>query len=1487
MKIFLKVLRIFAITVVSIVLLNIIIFITLSIPFVQNKAKDFALGKIKPLLNTEATIGNINLQLLNSVRLRDLYVEDQNQDTLLFAGRLDVRFNPLGLLNNKLQFYTVNLENFTANIYKETPDTTFNFQFIIDAFASKDTVPKEPNPNPMVIRFDNVSLKNGIAHYNIQSEPTTPGVFNASHINVYDLNARLKAPSIDINKLDATIRNLSLKETSGLTLHHIKSSRIRSKDARINVDKLSLKLNTTEIKAADIVYCLKTQEFAIDVKSDNINPADIAMFSPQFAHLNKSLKLDANLNGHLPQADITKFIVEYGTSTKIDLAGHIEDYSKYENADMAIDLKELRTTQADLDAFMKIGGTETVLPDQVKALGNLDLKLTAKGTLKRLNINGLFRTKPGSIRISGIGGIPKPFSDFTFDGRLVTNNLRTAMILGEDLGLDSVSANINAKVKQMKDKPISVTASGSISALKYKDHNYSNINFTGSYINSDIVADISTDTPTDKFDLHAQMLSASGMDITVNGTIDRLVLEPFYSPEEWTNASITARINAEFRGATIDDMVGTLVLDSTSLVEESFIFNPGAIYLQSDVEEGEKRIRVFSNFLEAEINGDYYFSTIAQEMKQVLQPHLPTLLDGKNGEVDYKNDFKFVFTIKNTEDISHAFSLPLFNIEPGTITGRVDMPKRETTIKLTVPRLMFGASDVRQTKVDLHIDEINGVDLDVVTYLVQDDGYINAKLDTKVYEDSVLNSFFFDMNNNVIVSNGELRASIGFDKDEELNLATNITIHPTTLRFNKKDVNIMQSSIRQTSEVITVSNFGIMHEGKQQFGIDGIASKNVEDSVRVFFDGAELANILTAFNVENIYGTIDGSFLARRVLDNPVVHTDHFNILDIRTDKDTIGTLFVEALYNPADDGLRLDVYINKDGERHTGITGYVPTTGDRDIDLDVVIEHFPLRWIQPFAVSTFSKLEGTMSTKMDIGGKTSAPIIEGWLGVNEGLLKVDFTNVEYRISDTIRVNRDNVGFENLVITDNNNNTATVGLVVNHSDNFGRLDYKAKITLSDFLLLNNPDRTDLMAHGVLKLNGDISLNGSPTGLFGTANIRTSSKSKVKIELPQTASASEYKGIIYINTPQDDDPLAFMKDRRRSSGSSSASSTGMLIDIQATVNLTPLLELGVQYNPRTGDEVSISGTGELGINYNTKSDPQIRIYGEYIAQTGEASHNLQGLKKINFKLKEGSKINFMGDPLKTKFNLTAYHQVKADLATLSESFSQDANVSNTRVPVNALLEISGDLDKMQLDYDVELPEASQDVQQKVQSLINTEEERIKQFGYLVAMNSFYGASAGSQGMFGSDQFTNIAAGALTKGLDALFSSALSDNWSISTNLQSQNGSFDDVRMGVDVSTRLLNDKLEVSTNLSYGDDMYQQQESFIAEFDVRYEILSWLKLRAFNKANERYYKLAPTTQGVGLEVNKEAKTLKDLFKFRFFQRKKKKAVVKEAPSSAAK
>jgi hypothetical protein len=140
-------------------------------------------------------------------------------------------------------------------------------------------------------------------------------------------------------------------------------------------------------------------------------------------------------------------------------------------------------------------------------------------------------------------------------------------------------------------------------------------------------------------------------------------------------------------------------------------------------------------------------------------------------------------------------------------------------------------------------------------------------------------------------------------------------------------------------------------------------------------------------------------------------------------------------------------------------------------------------------------------------------------------------------------------------------------------------------------------------------------------------------------------------------------------------------------------------------------------------------------------------------------------------------------------------------------------------------------------------------------------------------FGPSVFSRFASNTLARGLDALFASALSDNWSISTNLESVDGTLDNVRMGVDVSTRLLDDRLRITTNLSYGDNsMLATQQAFMGEFELEYDINNWFMIRAFNRANERFYRRTPTTQGVGVVVTKEARSFRELFDFRVIRKK---------------
>jgi hypothetical protein len=417
------------------------------------------------------------------------------------------------------------------------------------------------------------------------------------------------------------------------------------------------------------------------------------------------------------------------------------------------------------------------------------------------------------------------------------------------------------------------------------------------------------------------------------------------------------------------------------------------------------------------------------------------------------------------------------------------------------------------------------------------------------------------------------------------------------------------------------------------------------------------------------------------------------------------------------------------------------------------------------------------------------------------------------------------------------------------------------------LLLNNTPESDMIAYGNLKMSGIININGGSNGIYGDFNLRNESKSNLTVVIPQTASASEYSGIVYINTTAKADSMAFLyKDPTKLTTINTRTTNSMPIVFRGDLQLNPQLDLGVKLSPGANDLIRINGNSNLNVLFNSKSDPPVRIFGDYIANSGNVQYNLQSLKTVDFKIEEGSTVSLVGDPLNAQFNITAYNQVKADLLTLSESFQ---NLPTTRVPVNAVLHIDGNLEQMNLRYDIELPEASDEVKQRVANYINTDESRTVQFAYLITSGNFNSAEGAQNTNINNSMFTSLAASAVTRGLDALFSSALNDNWTVSTNLESQDGSFESVRMGIDVSTTLFDDKLRISTNLSYGDPSnFAYQQAFIGEVDVEYRVNNWLMLRVYNHANEQLYRRAPFTQGVGVMVTKDSRTFKDLFRFSF-------------------
>ncbi|UAY53337.1 translocation/assembly module TamB [Ferruginibacter albus] len=130
-----KTLKIILYIVGSIIVLIVVVIIFLQTnyakTFIRNKAQAYLTGKV----HTKITIGAVDFSLPKWIEIKNVYVEDQQKDTLLFAGKLAVDMDMLKLISGEVYVRKISLENIRAKISRSANDSNYNYQFIIDAFT--------------------------------------------------------------------------------------------------------------------------------------------------------------------------------------------------------------------------------------------------------------------------------------------------------------------------------------------------------------------------------------------------------------------------------------------------------------------------------------------------------------------------------------------------------------------------------------------------------------------------------------------------------------------------------------------------------------------------------------------------------------------------------------------------------------------------------------------------------------------------------------------------------------------------------------------------------------------------------------------------------------------------------------------------------------------------------------------------------------------------------------------------------------------------------------------------------------------------------------------------------------------------------------------------------------------------------------------------------------------------------------------------------
>jgi len=149
---------------VSILVLFLALFFIIQQPSVQTWMVHKATTILSEKTGTEVSVERVNIKFFKTISLENIFVEDIQGDTLAYIRNLDARMSYFNPFKIKFYFNSLTLDGVRANVYRAEGDSTFNYQFLADAFKGqpkpvKNTDPgKKKTANMVDIRIKDIHL---------------------------------------------------------------------------------------------------------------------------------------------------------------------------------------------------------------------------------------------------------------------------------------------------------------------------------------------------------------------------------------------------------------------------------------------------------------------------------------------------------------------------------------------------------------------------------------------------------------------------------------------------------------------------------------------------------------------------------------------------------------------------------------------------------------------------------------------------------------------------------------------------------------------------------------------------------------------------------------------------------------------------------------------------------------------------------------------------------------------------------------------------------------------------------------------------------------------------------------------------------------------------------------------------------------------------------------------------------------------------------
>lgn len=1464
--------------------------LVLNVEDVQNvvvrRASEFA----SQYLGTKVSIDRIDVDLFSRVRVEGFYVEDHEQDTLLYVERASARIKSLnnpkdGLLLGWARaedgiFKLRELKNGELNIRPivrslQKPNGKSNFRMIIE----------EIEASGMEFCYERLQHRDpeyGIDYFDMQ---------------IKDIEARLENFSVMQSRVWADIVSLSAVERSGFEISNIAThfsvdtGEIRFVDFVADTEGSHISVPELVLKGADwneYKDYINKVNMTGRVENSSITTYDLGFFAPGLKDWNtKITNADASfdgvvsdLRGEVERATIAASTTARGTFRIIGLPD-------WRTSNYIIGLESLHTTAEDVENLMA-GVLKNPLPERVYEIVRnaewADARVTFGGRLDSFRTVGNVATGAGDVSADVTIAKSKD-GRYDIKGTTRTSNLN----LGELLDIESLrrvtsDIAVNGSVGGANTGGVIGDVAVAVSGLEFGNYRYSAIEGKGNISGGKYYAEVLSDDPNLEFDLYASIdREASEPTYAVSLALQRADLYSLGVNRRDTISVLSANVGVDMRGAALEDMDGYISIADADYEYPGGVLHTDILRAEVDGSVAHKAVVVESDFFTLGYNSHSSYREVYNYLRNSLMTYVPLLY---NKDVEHTETTSHInsptdytaLTFQAGDAINDLIA-PIvggFVVAPDTELGFIFNPKSNNlTIRGSSEAVEYSGLIMANTEWDINNSARDSLSVRVksdAVYMGSHQLMPRFNLVGGARENRISLTAGFKQQDGG-TSSAMLGLSAQFSRNKKTNRrSVHINITPSHFTNDTQQWKLYSRGIDIDSTRISVNELHIARPDQQMI-IDGVASRLRSDSIRLTLDNFDISPLSAFLNKwgYQINGNTSGYASVKAALGSPeieaAIDVDSLNVNGITAPPQRITSKWdFEAN--------RAMVFIADRNSQDTVIRGYYQPQGNRYY-ARANMKNMKLALISPFLNGILSDIEGDADIEAKVLGEGRSAVLSGEAMVEGIAATVDYTKVRYSAPTArLTIENNHILADKVPVYDPERNVGHYSMDIS-LEHLSNITYDIAIDANKMLVLDTDAKDNDLFYGHVYASGSAMFYGDKRGIKMDIDGTSADNSKFYMPLSGKEDVA-YADFVKFQEPATEAPdtTAFLTRRMMAYERKNrpVNASGGMMDMDMTLNVLPNIEMQLVIDPTVGDVIKGKGSGQLTMHIVPKANI-FEMRGDVQISEGTYLFTLQNILNKLFTVVPGSSIHWDGDPLGAKLNIDAKYSTKASLRPLLGNSVQGIDTSRA-VPVDCYIKLTDDLMSPTVTFDVQVPNVAPEIQTVIQSTLNDQQAIATQMFWLLAANSFSAEDTGSMG----------ASLSATTGFE-LLSNQLSnwlsgDNYNIVLRYRPRTElSGDEVDFGF--SKSWLDNRLIVELEGGYLSDAAVQATEKASNF-VGEAFITWLidtdgtfRFRGFTQTIDRYGENQGMQEaGIGLYYGESFNTFKELgqsLKYRFSHR----------------